>query len=70
MTPSQHAQHTNAWGITEDEYKKALELSRDSKTSPDDSRDLWQLCRFYRGQVFNRDQAARAAHLVRTGNAS
>jgi hypothetical protein len=56
---------SNAWGITEKEYQKALELSRDSNTFRDDSADCWQLCRFYRGQVFNRDQAARAAHLVR-----
>lgn len=56
---------TNAWGITEAEYKLALERSRDGNTSPQDSSDYWQLCRFYRGQVFYRDQAARGARLVR-----
>lgn len=56
---------TNAWNITEAEYRKALELSRDSGTSPEHSAAYWQLCRFYRGQIFLRDQAALACRLIR-----
>jgi len=57
---------TNAWNVTEDEYKIAIERSRDDKTSAEDSAAYWQLCRFYRGQIFLRDQAAHALHLIRS----
>jgi hypothetical protein len=57
---------TNVWNVTEQEYKTALARSRDSDTFPDDSADYWQLCRFYRGQEFYRDAAARALNLIRT----
>ncbi len=56
---------SNAWNVTEAEYRRALELSRDASTPEQDSADYWQLCRFYRGLVFHRDQAARAARLLR-----
>jgi hypothetical protein len=56
---------TNAWGITESEYRIALERSRASDTSSDNAADYWQLCRFYRGQVFERDAAARAVRMIR-----
>jgi hypothetical protein len=59
---------TNAWNITEAEYKRALELSRDEKTPRDDSAAYWQLCRFYRGQIFHRDEAARAARMIRVAS--
>ena len=57
---------SNAWNITEAEYKKALELSRDHDVGAADAASCWQLCRYYRGQIFIRDQAAHAARLVRT----
>jgi hypothetical protein len=56
---------SNAWNVTEQEYKIALERSRDPHTSADDSADYWQLCRFYRGQIFYRDHAARAVRRIR-----
>jgi hypothetical protein len=56
---------TNAWNVTEAEYREALELSRDGNTSPEHSAVYWQLCRFYRGQIFLRDQAALAVRLIR-----
>ncbi len=55
----------NVWNVTESEYRRALELSRDGKTPDQDSADFWQLCRFYRGQIFHRDQAAHALNLLR-----
>lgn len=55
----------NAWNVTDAEYGKALELARDTNTSPQDSADYWQLCRYYRGQIFHRDEAARALQLIR-----
>lgn len=56
---------TNAWNVTEQEYKTALERSRDGDTPAADSADYWQLVRFYRGQIFLRDNAARALRLIR-----
>ena len=56
---------SNEWNVTEDEYLEALERSRDGATSWQDSADYWQLCRFYRGQVFFRDEVARALRLIR-----
>ena len=54
-----------AWGLTEAEYHKALELSRDSNTPSDDSAAYWQLARMYRGQLFIRTEAERAFKLIR-----
>lgn len=56
---------SNAWNVTETEYRKALELSRDGSVPPDDSAAYWQLVRFYRGQIFYRDEAAKAVQLIR-----
>lgn len=56
---------TNAWNVTEDEYKTAQARSRDLNTSSEHSEAYWQLCRFYRGQIFYRDQAAIAVRLIR-----
>lgn len=51
--------------ISELEYQTARELSEDAGTSPADSADLWQVCRWYRGQIFDREQAERALHKLR-----
>lgn len=56
---------SNVWNVTATEYKTALQLSRETSTSPEDSGAYWQLCRFYRGQIFHRDEAARAVRLLR-----
>jgi hypothetical protein len=56
---------TNAWNITETEYQIALDRSRDGNTPRDDSAAYWQLIRFYRGQTFYRDEAAKAVRLIR-----
>lgn len=56
---------SNAWNVTEAEYRVALERSRDGNTAPEHSEAYWQLCRYYRGQIFNRDQAALAVTLIR-----
>jgi len=55
----------NAWNVTEAEYRIALEHVRDANTPDDDSAAYWQLCRYYRGQIFHRDDAARALQLIR-----
>ena len=51
--------------VTPLEYQTALELSRDATTPPQDSVDFWQLCRRYRGQIFDALAAARALNLLR-----
>jgi hypothetical protein len=56
---------TNSWNVTENEYHTALERSRDSETLPDESAAYWQLCRYYHGQIFHRDEAAQALRLIR-----
>lgn len=56
---------SNVWGVTEAEYKEALTRSRDGRTTAEASSEYWQLCRFYRGQVFHRDQAERAIWRLR-----
>jgi len=56
---------SNAWNVTEDEYRTALERSRSENTLPTDSAAYWQLCRYYRGQIFHRDEAAFAVRLIR-----
>lgn len=56
---------SNAWNVTEAEYQEALKRSRDPLTPRDDSAAYWQLCRYYRGQVFHRDDAMRAGRLIR-----
>jgi hypothetical protein len=53
---------SNAWNITETEYRKAQEMVRNDHI---DAEDLWQLIRFYRGEVFYRDYAERGAEIVR-----
>ncbi len=55
---------TNAWNVTEREYKTALKMAR-NYIPVQDSNDLWQLCQFYRGQIFYRDDAERGLNLVR-----
>jgi len=56
---------TDVWNVTEAEYREALELSRDGNISPEHSAAYWQLCRYYRGQIFHRDEAALAVRLIR-----
>jgi hypothetical protein len=56
---------STAWNITEAEYRRALELSRDGNTPPEDSAAYWQLCRFYRNEIFLREEVARAVQLIR-----
>jgi hypothetical protein len=51
--------------ITEAEYQRALELSRTSGVKDQDSADLWQVCRCYRGQIFDREAAERGLKLLR-----
>lgn len=58
---------SNAWNVTEAEYREALKRERDDRTSPNDKADYWQLVRFYRGEIFIRDAAERAAKLIRYG---
>ena len=60
---------SSVWGVTDDECQTALERLRDRDTSPEDAIAYWQLYRFYHGQIFLRDQAERAVHLIR-GRAS
>ena len=55
---------SNAWNVTEAEYRKALEMLR-SDTDRTCAEDLWQLIRFYRGEVFYRDYAERGVKVVR-----
>ena len=55
---------SNVWQMTEVEYGLALERARADR---DDKADYWQLVRFYRGEIFHRDQAARALLFIRTG---
>lgn len=57
----------NVWNITEDEYREARKRSRDPQRSDAEREDAYQLCRFYRGEIFNRDPAARAAQSIRLG---
>ena len=59
--------HDNSWNVTEAEYKRALELSRDGGTPSDDSAAYWQLCRYYRGQMFLAPDAERALKMIRGG---
>jgi hypothetical protein len=47
------------------EYCEARKRAEDANTSPDDAEDYWQLCRFYRGQIFHREKATRALRLIR-----
>jgi hypothetical protein len=54
----------NALSVTEREYKTALKMARDY-IPLQDSQDLWQLRRYYEGQVFYRDDAERGLKLVR-----
>jgi hypothetical protein len=55
---------TNAWNVTENEYRKARQMFRDS-TSDSDQEALCQLIRYYRGEIFYRDEAERGCRLVR-----
>ncbi len=55
---------SNAWNVTEAEYRKALEMLRDDSDGPL-AEDLFQLVRFYRGGVFHRDYAERGLRVVR-----
>lgn len=55
----------NVWNVTEKEYRMALKLTRDASTSLRDNEAYWQLCRYYRGQIFHRDDAARGVLLIR-----
>lgn len=63
--PQEAMQWLAAWNVTETEYRRALELSRHPDTSPEDSAAYWQLCRYYRGQIFGGDDAARALRMLR-----
>ena len=55
---------SNAQNTVEAEYRKAQEmLCNDNDRTH--AEDLWQLIRFYRGEVFYRDYAERAAKVVR-----
>lgn len=56
---------TNAWNVTEAEYQTAKEREHDPHYAPEDRAAYWQLIRFYRNQLFLRDQAARALKLIR-----
>jgi hypothetical protein len=58
----------NAWNLTEAEYEEARVRENNKHYSADDRSDYFQLCRFYRGQIFHLDQAARALKHLR-GNA-
>ena len=59
-------ERTNAWGVTHQEYKTALNRAYNDGAIPrHDNEAYWQLVRFYRGEIFNRDLAARAVRLIR-----
>lgn len=50
--------------VTKQEYERALELSR---SAPIDSEaaEYWQVCRYYRGQVSNHSDVAKALTRIR-----
>lgn len=56
---------SNVWNITEHEYKLALRLTQDKRASERVRDACHQLCRFYRGQVFMRNEAELGGLLVR-----
>jgi hypothetical protein len=51
-----------AWKVTEQEYRTALSLSDGDGPLADAA---WQLVRYCRGEIFNRDQAAEAGRMIR-----
>jgi hypothetical protein len=53
------------WNVTEQEYEEALTRSRDGRTTPEASAEYWQLCRYYRGLIFRREDAERALGRLR-----
>lgn len=55
----------NPWNITEAEYEEARALSSNANVNEEDAAEYWQLVRFYRNQIFNRDQAERAVRRIR-----
>jgi hypothetical protein len=54
---------TNAWNMTKEEYRIAVNMSACAGT--DEAEAAWQLCRFYRGEIFYRDMAAAALRTIR-----
>ena len=58
---------TNAWNITDRDDKAALRILRDKDTQQNEWDACYQICRFYRNQVFYRDLAEYGANLVRKG---
>jgi hypothetical protein len=52
--------------ISEQDYKEALRRRDDPDTSDDHSEDFNQLCRRYRGEIFNREMADRALWMIRS----
>jgi len=57
---------SNAWNVSEQEYETALRRSHNDGAIPrHDNEAYWQLVRYYRGEIFDRDLAARAVQLLR-----
>lgn len=56
---------SNSWGVTEAECKIAYDLSSDANLNGEEANEYWQLVRYFRGQIYNGDQARRAIQRIR-----
>jgi hypothetical protein len=51
--------------VTEQEYQEANILSMNADTPEPLANGLWQIVRFYRGQIYNRNEANAALDVLR-----
>ena len=55
----------NEWRVTEGEYHEAFLRSRDGEMAPAEAAAYYELCRHYRGETYDADDAARGLLLLR-----